>query len=440
MRKRLICSGIVVLILAIALPVYAGGIINKQNHSADYIRTLTRNAATDAADITVYNPAGVMRMQNGLYVRGDAVYLQKDYDNKVPGFGTMDTDEPSIVPGIYALYKQDKWAGFFAVTIPGGGGKVEFDDGNARTVALGGSIILGSVLVPAWGPYYTSFASQYLEAESVYTGFTLGGAYKVNEWFSLAGGVRYVDAFQKFKGNAVLNTNPSYSPAFPTQRFDVDLEREADGWNYFLGFNVAPNDRLNIGFLYMAGTRLSFKSDVKRDTVPDGMGGTGGATKNLGWEDGTHEREDLPGYLAVGVSYFVIPDKLRAEVGLTYYLERDATFDADRFSGAGNSYDLALALEYIFNPQWKVSMGYMHTNIRGMSSDDLLTEAPELDANTLALGCVWSPMERLSFSLGGLKVWYDSEKKKVTNGRGPARTELEKDVWGFALGAQYRFF
>jgi long-chain fatty acid transport protein len=427
MRKRLIGFGIVVLILGLALPLYAGGIINKQNLSADYIRTLNRNAATDAADATVYNPAGVMRMQNGFYVKADAIYLQKDYNNNVPGFGDMDTDEPSIVPGLFALYKQDKWAGFFAVTVPGGGGKVEYEDGNARTVALGGAVIRAFPL-----GYYTGFNSQYLEAESIYMGYTLGGAFKVTDWFSVSGGVRYVDAFQKFKGNAVLNKGVPYGGGIT--RYDVDLERTADAWNYFLGFNVAPNDRLNIGFLYMSNTRLDFKSDVKTDTVP------GGATVALGWQDGTHEREDLPGYLAVGVSYFIIPNKLRAEVDLTYYLESDAEFDADRFDGAGDSYDLGVALEYIFNPQWKMSMGYMHTNIGGMSPDDLLTEAPELDANTVALGCVWSPLDRLSFTLGGLKVWYDSEKKKTTNGRGPAGTDLEKDVWGMALGVQYRFF
>jgi long-subunit fatty acid transport protein len=97
-------------------------------------------------------------------------------------------------------------------------------------------------------------------------------------------------------------------------------------------------------------------------------------------------------------------------------------------------------IEYIFNPQWKVSFGYMHTEINGMKPDELLPEAPELDANTIGLGLVWSPLDRLSLTLSGLKVWYDSEKKDSTNSRGPAGAELEKDVWGLAFGIQYRFF
>ena len=43
--------------------VYAGGIDTKSNLSADYVRTLNRNAATDAADAVVYNPAGVMKLE-----------------------------------------------------------------------------------------------------------------------------------------------------------------------------------------------------------------------------------------------------------------------------------------------------------------------------------------------------------------------------------------
>jgi long-chain fatty acid transport protein len=425
MGKRLIGLGIVVLILGLALPLYAGGIINKQNQSAEYIRTLSRNAATDAADAVVYNPAGVMRMQNGFYVKADVIYLEKEYSNDMPtspsyfNLGTLESDEPSLVPGLFLLYKQDKWAGFFAVTIPGGGGKVEYDDGNARTAVL-------SALFGAYIGASPLTADQYLEAESVYTGYTLGGAFKISDSLSLSGGVRYVDAFQNFKGKAV-GANPAHDTIY------VDIDRTADGWNYFLGMNYAPNEVLNIGFLYMSNTRLNFKADTT-DTSPNDA-----VSNGVGWADGTHEREDLPGYLAVGVSYFIIPNKLRTELSLTYYLETDATFDAERFDGAGNSYDLGVALEYIFNPQWKVSMGYMHTNIRGMSEDDLLTEAPELDANTIGLGCVWSPLDRLSITLGGIRVWYDSETKEVTDSRGPTGTELDKDVWGLSFGVQYRF-
>ncbi len=435
MRKRLIGCGIVVLVLGLASSLYAGGIINKQNLSADYIRTLNRNAAYDSADATVYNPAGVMRMENGLYIRGDAIYLDKDYSNKLPnnfnafgvpspfnaGGGTLDSDEPSIIPGFFALYKQEKWAGFFAVTVPGGGGFVDFKDGNARTMVLSAAFggLLGTGLNPA-------AAKQQIEAESYYIGYTLGGSVNITDWVSFAAGVRYVDAYQEFKGKA----------SGPLGSAKVKIEREDTAWNYFAGLNFAPVKDLNIGLLFMANTPLNFESDA-HDTSP------GAAISNgVGWQDGSREREDLPGYLALGVSYFLIPDKLRIEPNLTYYLEKQAKFEGQRFQDSmpGNSYDLGATLEYIFNPQWKASVGYLRTDIRGMSSKDLLPEAPELDANSLGLGVVWSPLERLSLTLGGVKVWYDSQETKSFSTRAPAGTELEKDVWGLSFGLQYRFF
>jgi hypothetical protein len=192
----------------------------------------------------------------------------------------------------------------------------------------------------------------------------------------------------------------------------------------------------------MSNTPLNFKSDTRDSTA---FLGPNSISSRVGWADGTHEREDLPGYLGFGVSYFIIPGTLRIEPNLTYYLEKQAKLEGSRFQDSmpGNSYDYGVTLEYILNPQWKFSVGYLRTDIKGMDSQDLLPEAPELDANTVGLGLVWSPLERLSITLSGIKVWYESEKtgaESTAAGRSPAGTTLDKDVWGVALGLQYRFF
>lgn len=62
MRKRIIAVGVVLLIVGLASSLQAGGVINKQNLSADYLRTLNRNAATDMADAAAFNPAGTAMM------------------------------------------------------------------------------------------------------------------------------------------------------------------------------------------------------------------------------------------------------------------------------------------------------------------------------------------------------------------------------------------
>ena len=123
MRKVVLFLCVFGLLLLVASPLYAGAIVNKSNQSADYFRTLNRNAGTDYADIIVYNPAGTMKMDDGGYLKLDAMYITKDYSNTIssaiPGSpGELTQDEPSLVPGFFALYKSGKWAGFFSFTIP----------------------------------------------------------------------------------------------------------------------------------------------------------------------------------------------------------------------------------------------------------------------------------------------------------------------------------
>ena len=124
MKGRLIkLSG---LFLAVTLPgllmagaATAGGIINKQNQSADYMRTLNRNAATDYADIASYNPAGIMQMEDGFYGKLDAMYFAKDYSNTVPGYGELSQDEPSIIPGVFHRLQEEEMGRFFRFHDPG---------------------------------------------------------------------------------------------------------------------------------------------------------------------------------------------------------------------------------------------------------------------------------------------------------------------------------
>lgn len=440
MRKGLVSVMVLVVLVGLSSYSYAGAIINKSNLSADYFRTLNRNAADDMADAAAYNPAGTVRMQDGLYIKADALYIWKDYSNQLPnaigplnlGGGTLDSNEPSIVPGLFAVYKQDRWSGFFAVTVPGGGGKVDYKNGDSLTTmlslptAFGG---LGTYLGGAAGN--PNNINQQIEAESHYVGYSLGAAYKVLDSLSLAGGVRYVDATQKFKGSATGTTGPA-------RTVNIKIERTDEAWNYFLGLDYAPIKDLNFALTYMSNTALNFKADTS-DNSP---GQSVSKSPGINWADGTHQREDLPGYLALGVSYFIIPGTLRIEPNFTYYLEKQATFQGQRFqdSNPGNSYDVGVALEYILNPQWRFSVGYLHTEIKGMKSYDLLPEAPELDANSMAVGLVYSPIERLDLTLGLERSWYDSVKTDRNSSRAPAGTHYDKDVYGAAFGIQYRFF
>jgi long-chain fatty acid transport protein len=411
----------------------AGGIINKVNQSADYMRTLNRNAATDYADIAVYNPAGIMQMGDGFYGKLDVMYFGKDYSNNVPGYGSLSQDEPSVIPALFSIYKKKKWAGFFAFTIPAGGGELDYNNGDARTVQLASGIAAqANARFPATVPnmfYYDQIDPGYIKVKqsSVY-GFTLGGSYAINDAWSLSIGTRYSTGVREFEGQATVSaTNPLPGPGGVQLNAPIteslSLEEDADGWAGILGVNFAPNEKLNTALTFISNTPMDYTMDVTNDTL--------GIAPALGFADGSTRRIDIPGLLAFGISYRFLP-QLKVDLNYTYYLEEDA--EIDTYSDEGNSWDLGLSAEYIFNPQWKASVGYLMTDIK-VADDQQINEPeePKLDANALAAGVVWNATPAWAITMGGSYVWYDS----VTDSMG---IQYEKSVWNASVGVQYRFF
>jgi long-chain fatty acid transport protein len=420
MRKHFVFLCVVSLMAASASPLFAGGIENKTNWSAEWVRTLNRNAATDSADAVSYNPAGVMKMDNGLYLNAAGQYAFKDY--KQTFLGTeYSTDEPDLVPSLFALYKQDKWAAYGAVTIVVAGGKIDYENGDVTTLGLASNIITAfNTLFPGPPPAFTGILDQHLEGKSYFIGYTIGGAYKINDMISVSLGARYVDASRDFKGYATLGGG-----SFGTQQYAVDYEETGDGWGGIIGVNVTPMEELNIGLRYETKTSIDLTTDVTTDTVPGGLV-TNGAKRN----------RDLPALLGLGVSYKFTP-KIRVEADLTYYFNQNAGWDDNPVTSADETqkddgYDIGIACEYTFNPQWKASVGYMYTFV-GINPDNMSIETPELDASTIAGGVAFNPTPNWGINLGILKTFYDDAT--TSNG-----ITFDKDVVIVGLGIQYRFF
>ena len=390
-------------------PLYAGGIDNKQCFSSEYLRTFSRNAATDSADAVVYNPAGVMKLDEGLYFNLSVIHVLKNYSNTISGVN-YESDEPSTIPGMFGLYRQEGWAVFIAFTIPGGGGMVEYKKGNATSHDIATGIIAGS------GGNFSTIKSHYLKSDSYYYGYTLGGACDLNDMISISLGARYIDARKKSKGLATL------SGAAPDKTYYINYEENADGWGAFAGINLSLSKKLNIGLKYETKTKLDFKTKAHRLDVAVVT-------------DGEKIRRDLPALLATGISYNFTPD-LKAQASFTYYFEKNADWE-DRptttrdESKGGNSYDMALAFEYTFNPGLKGNIGYMYSNT-GLKADDMLPEDPELDANTVCAGAVYEAIPGLDINIAVTQSFFDKEKTS-------AGVEYDKDVFSIAFGIQYNF-
>lgn len=413
-----------------ALPAQAGGIINKANHSADYIRTLNRYAATDRADIVAFNPAGVMQMGDGTYAKLDMMYFAKDYSNDVPGFGELDQDTPSIIPSLFLVHKQEKWAGFFSFTIPAGGGKLDYEQGSARTVALGQGVAqmanaqLQANSVPQ-NYWYNQVSDMNLKinASTVY-GFTVGGSVAASEKLSFAAGLRYATGKREFEGGATISASEPFpapgvnDPLTP----ELHLEEDADSWSGIFGVNAALSPKLNAAITYITNASMEYEMEVRKDTM--------GIAPALGYADGSLRRIDIPGIFAGGLSYRFTP-RLKVDANYALYLEKDA--EIDTFSEYGNSSDLGFTAEYALSPRWKASVGYLRTDIKLDPNEQLNEpEEPKLDANTIGAGAVYSPNPEWDVTFAGLLANYDD----VTDDLG---ITYGKTVWNLTVGAQHRF-
>lgn len=437
MKKIFVFLCVSSLVLLSSSYLMAGGVDNRSNHSGEYVRTLNRNAATDSLDAIVYNPAGVMTMEDGEYVNLSIHYVMKDYKNTIDG-ETLDQDDPSFVPGAFALYKHDKWAGFFAFTIPAGGGEVTYDKGSATSrigaTGLINMLNLNYLTLGLPGAAYGPIAYEKVKGESFYYGYTLGGAYKLNDIisFSLAG--RYISANKK--NHAEFQLTPTdlgvtYAAA-PTRTAVLDYEDDATGFGFILGMNIDYNN-LNIGMKYETETSLDFKYDVKEDSVTGLASGLG---SQMGVVDGLEHSRNLPALLSVGAAYRFTP-RFKVDVNFTTYFQEDADWDGAE-DNVDNGWEAGIAVEYILNEKMKLTAGYLYTET-GIKADYALKEAPPLDANTFGAGLVYNVNNQLKIDCGIGIASYGSDSYTDTSSGSSLVIGLEKEVVMIEAGAEYRF-
>jgi len=270
-------------------------------------------------------------------------------------------------------------------------------------------------------------AAQNINAESYYLGYSFGGAFSINDIFSLSLAARYIDAFKNVKGGVTVNS--SGSPAIPGVNpltAAVEFDQDADGWGGIIGINIVPSDALNIALRYETETDLDFEATVYEDNV--------GVLPKIGINDGQSVTRNLPAILGFGISY-KFAEKFRVEADLTYYFNQDADWSGIE-EGVDNGYDVGITLEYRFNEKLLGSLGYMHTEL-GMDPENMLPENPELDADTIGAGIAYAFNEKFhtNFSVGNSFYQDDSFVSQTTG----AKIEYKKNVFFLALGLEYRF-
>ena len=413
---------LIVLILGTAVPAFGGGIDNKQNFSSAYAGSLSRNAATDGADAAAYNPAGLMLMQNGTYIELDLLPFTFDYDHNYNG--ETQTASPNLVaPMAFGVHKMDKWAFWGSFTINGGGGETEYENGNIITQTVENQLA-GGAFAPTL-PGGGTLTQPYAYAESYDYTFTAGVSYDLHPMVSIAAGLRYVITDKE------VDLHGTYSGAFILAKYD----QEADGYGGVIGIDIHPSDTLNIGIRYDSKVKLDWDTDTSGSNV---LGKALLAGYNR--EDGKSYARDLPAVLALGIEWKVLP-KLTLKPSFSYFFEKDADWDTQNDAVDGNSYEIALAVQYDINESWSLTAGYLYIDVDMKPENFGIIEqmSPPLDCHAVAVGTKYRMTEKLTLILGLTGYFYEDATAPADLTKGRPKVNYDKTLYQGGIGIQYRF-
>jgi long-chain fatty acid transport protein len=180
---------------------FAGGLVTNTNQSATWVRLPSRNASIET-DAVYYNPAGLMKLDNGFHfsLNNQTVFQTLTVESTYPylNSGTFKgTVVAPVFPSIYAVYKLNKLA-FSAGFLPiGGGGGATYEDG-LPSFEMGQSDLVPALATKMGATAYKM--DVYFKGSSIFYGFQGAVAYKINDWLSIAAGARYVTAKNTYEG------------------------------------------------------------------------------------------------------------------------------------------------------------------------------------------------------------------------------------------------
>ena len=392
------------LILTVSVLLTSSGLyaqmVNLMNMSAEWARTGSRNAAIDAADIVFYNPAGLTKLQDGIHLNISNQTLIR-LPEHTADFTALGDQERTFkhegvdwfLPSAYLAYKKNNWSVFTGFFIPAGGATANFPDGSLNTEVIG---ILTS-------PGIGSITDQSLEATSIYMAGMIGGTYAINEKFSFAAGIRYVNAENTTKGEVVGTTGT----------VNVNTVDTADGVGAVIGINITPAPELNIGMRYETITRLEFETDVKKDTTGLPL-----------FVDGAESRCDIPAVFAIGALYNVSP-VLSLELDFNYYFQTQADWGRDLngisyAESAGDCFTTGLAAVCKVNTMITASAGITYSYFMWGDEDAYYTkpgayETLFSDNIAFLIGAAVEVTNGVKVNLAYNFTWWEGETIEYTN-------------------------
>ncbi len=423
--------GLATLIASMGTAAFGASIDHIQNYTAEYNANMAQQGAISATTSVYYNPAGLMRLENGTYFTGgiQAAFGKETmkYDTKHDGAShSYDADLLAPIPNFALFKKDDNRAYFWTFGGIAGGGDLKYEDGVAGITVLEDALIgfklpiAPGIKLPVVGATDTG---SWAEGENMYGQTTLGMAWNVNSKLSLSAAGRVVYGWRNLKAKLKADVEVSAFSSTVTQEVEayMDSERTAWGFGGQFGLNYAYNDTWNFAMRYDTKIKMEFEADAtnKNVTVLGQDTGLGFGAFFPQYLDGAKYRRDLPAILAVGASQ-KITDRWTMFYGANYYFNESAKIDKDvvytnvtkpeeKTTGMeyDNGWEISLGTEYWLNEKWAVLGGvnYAKTGAKAESYSDVEFA---LDSFLVGMGVKYRPDEDTEWVVSTSHYFYES--------------------------------
>ena len=436
--------GLTALFAVLGTSAFGASIDHIQNYTAEYNANMAQQAAISPTTSAYYNPAGIMRLENGTYFTGGVqLAIGKEtmkYHTKDGDGGDYSADLLAPIPNFAMIKKQDDRAFFWTFGGIAGGGDLKYEDGFA------GSKVLEDGLTKITNPFYglDSFPipgiskfeklnisnlnvdGSWAEGENMYAQTTIGTAWNINNKLSMSVAGRVVYGWRNLKAELKAEADlPQLGGQHVTGNASIDSERTAWGFGGQIGLNYAANDTWNFAMRYDTKVKLEFEADADSQNLMINMGGQK-VPVNLGFEsffpqyaDGAKYRRDLPAILALGASQKVT-DRWTMFYGFNYYFNESAKIDKDveykhlltgktEYTGLeyDNGWEISVGTEYWLNNKWAILGGVNYADT-GAPKDSYSDVEFALNSFLVGMGVKYRPDEDTEWVVSTSHYFYES--------------------------------
>ncbi|HBE43611.1 MAG TPA: hypothetical protein DDW27_20930 [Bacteroidales bacterium] len=450
--------------ILIAGSIYAGGLVTNNNHSALFTRMQNRNSST-LIDATYFNPAGLTRLGNGLYVSlnnqtiGQTRTITNDYMflNGVSASSPREYEgkvSAPVYPAAYIAFKAGKLAISAGFNPIGGGGGATYDAG-LPSIEMPISEL--KPLLTGMGLTTTQYAADIaFEGRSIYFGYQANISYAINDMISAAIGARLVTAKNTYNGHVSdIKINPLHPQINPTAALisapqffttinqplyaamtsdrEVDVQETGKGITPILSLHVSPFENLNIAVRYEFKTKLELTTEVFN-------GKDGGL-----FDDGEKVIADMPAMLATGVDYKLM-DRLMVAFTVNMYSDKKVDYDGSETVNVDmidkNFLEYGAGAEFGITDNIRVSAGWLAT-ATGVNEKYLSDIRYSTNTNTFGGGFGFRIAQLVDLNIGAQYTLYDEGSKSFTRTLGinniTVNETYKKSTWAVGVGLDFYF-